>query len=296
MIGLPESGSFSIDGVASGESFDPSVLGLGSHTLRYEFNNGTCIGYDEITVNVVSDLTLVIDNLPSAVCSNSDPIELTSTPAGAVFSGQGVTGGNTFDPSQVTVGSTSVTATYSNGNCSATTSQAVVVNAAPSASFTYITDGSSVAFSNTSSNATGYSWNFGDASAQSIAMNPTHNYQESGSYTVELIATSESCGTDTFSVQLDYALGIESIHGIDMIQLYPNPTNGYVTLSFNSLQPQTFEVRIADASGRLLQMEALTNHIGKYSRVYDLSDKAQGVYIFTVSSERGSVNIRVVNQ
>jgi hypothetical protein len=111
-----------------------------------------------------------------------------------------------------------------------------------------------------------------------------------------LIATSESCGTDTFSVQLDYALGIESIHGIDMIQLYPNPTNGYVTLSFNSLQPQTFEVRIADASGRLLQMEALTNHIGKYSRVYDLSDKAQGVYIFTVSSERGSVNIRVVNQ
>jgi hypothetical protein len=296
MIGLPESGSFSIDGVASGESFDPSVLGLGSHTLRYEFNNGTCIGYDEITVNVVSDLTLAIDNLPSVVCSNSDPIELTSTPAGAIFSGQGVTGGNTFDPSQVTVGSTSITATYSNGNCSATTSQAVVVNAAPSASFTYITDGSSVAFSNTSSNATGYSWNFGDASAQSIAMNPTHNYQESGSYTVELIATSESCGTDTFSVQLDYALGIESIHGIDMIQLYPNPTNGYVTLSFNSLQPQTFEVRIADASGRLLQMEALTNHIGKYSRVYDLSDKAQGVYMFTVSSERGSVNIRVVNQ
>ena len=67
-------------------------------------------------------------------------------------------------------------------------------------------------------------------------------------------------------------------------------------LTINSLQQQTFEIRIADATGRLIQTEALRNYSGKFSKVYDLSDKAMGIYIFTVLSEQGSVNIRVVKE
>ncbi len=294
MIGLPALGTFLIDGVASGASFDPAVAGLGSHTLRYEFNNGTCTGFDEVTVNVVNNLSVTINNLPATICSKDDPILLTSTPAGAVFSGQGVIGGNTFDPSQVTVGSHSITATYSNGNCSATASQSIVVNPEPTASFNYSANGSSVVFSNTSSNATSYSWNFGDGSAPSTATNPTHNYSSNGSYTIQLTASSANCGDATFSVQLELSVGIGSIDGVDMIQLYPNPTSGNVMLSFNSLNQQSFEVRITDATGRLIQTEALTNYVGKFNKMFDLSDKAKGVYIFTVSSEKGSINFRVV--
>ena len=302
LTGVPAGGTFYIEppipGALAENVLVPSLLSVGSYDVTYmpDYLYNGCSETVTQTVVIAEVPSVTIDPIATALCSNDDPIVLTSTPAGAVFSGEGVIGGNTFDPSQVTVGSTSITATYSNDNCSATASQSIVVNAEPAASFNYIFNSSNVEFSNTSLNATSYSWNFGDSTALSTETNPTYNYQSNGSYTVELIATSESCGADTFSVQLDYTLGIGSINGTDRIQLYPNPTNGYVTLSFNSLQQQTFEVRIADASGRLLQTEALTNHIGKFSRAYDLSDKAQGVYIFTVSSEMGSVNFRVVSE
>ncbi len=294
MVGTPALGTFSIDGTPSGSTFDPATAGIGSHILRYEFDNGTCVGFDEVTVNVVDNLTVTINNLPATICSKDDPILLSSTPAGAVFSGAGVIGGNTFDPSQVTVGSHTITATYSNGNCTAVATQTIVVNPEPVASFNYSANGSTVVFSNSSINATSYSWNFGDNSGLSTATNPTHTYSANGSYTIELTASSADCGTSTFTVQLELSVGIGSIEGVDMIQLYPNPTSGNVMLAFNSLNQQSFEVRITDATGRLIQTDAFTNYMGKFNKMYDLSDKAKGVYLFTVSSEKGSINFRVV--
>ncbi len=47
----------------------------------------------------------------------------------------------------------------------------------------------SVTFINTSVNAASYEWDFGDATAVSSAIAPTHIYQASGNYTVKLTAT-----------------------------------------------------------------------------------------------------------
>ncbi|HBB93546.1 MAG TPA: hypothetical protein DC042_17940 [Bacteroidales bacterium] len=47
-----------------------------------------------------------------------------------------------------------------------------------------------ISFSNQSTDAVSYLWDFGDDSA-STAMNPTHIYQKSGTYTVTLTATGE---------------------------------------------------------------------------------------------------------
>jgi Zn-dependent metalloprotease len=56
-------------------------------------------------------------------------------------------------------------------------------------------------FNNYSSNATSYSWNFGDG-ATSTQANPSHTYTVAGDYTVTLQVTS-SCGTDT-KTEVDY--------------------------------------------------------------------------------------------
>jgi len=53
-----------------------------------------------------------------------------------------------------------------------------------------------VNFTNTSSNVTSYSWNFGDGSPTSTETSPSHQYTATGTYTVTLTATS-SCGSDT---------------------------------------------------------------------------------------------------
>jgi len=69
------------------------------------------------------------------------------------------------------------------------------------AGFTYSFSGSNppltVNFSNTSTNATGWAWDFGDGTT-STAENPSHTYSSSGDYTVKLIA-SGAINTDSTS-------------------------------------------------------------------------------------------------
>jgi hypothetical protein len=290
LIGTPALGTFSGPGV-SGSTFNPADAGVGTHTIVYQFDNGTCIGSNAVVVTVTDNIALSF-NLPSSVCSNDDPFVLTSTPSGATFSGIGVFG-QTFSPQAAGVGSHTITATYNTGTCFATVTQSITVNPAPVASFSYSANGANVSFSNGSVNASSYSWNFGDGQT-SAAVNPSHTYTTNGSYTITLVASSASCGSDTFTVNIELSVGIGSIEGVDMIQLYPNPTEGNVNLSFNSLLAQSFEVRITDAVGRLIESENVNNYAGKYAKVYSLENLADGVYTFTVSSEKGAVNFRVV--
>jgi len=65
------------------------------------------------------------------------------------------------------------------------------------ADFTSSTNGATTVFTNTSSNANTYHWDFGDGST-SNQENPTHIYANDGTYTVTLTA-SNSCGTSTFT-------------------------------------------------------------------------------------------------
>lgn len=91
--------------------------------------------------------------------------------------------------------SASLTVSNSVGNNTATQNNLVTVSTTPTAGFTNSANGSTVAFSNTSSNATSYSWNFGDGNT-STAASPSHTYANNGSYTVVLSATN-ACGTVT---------------------------------------------------------------------------------------------------
>ncbi|HOW29940.1 MAG TPA: PKD domain-containing protein [Bacteroidales bacterium] len=66
--------------------------------------------------------------------------------------------------------------------------------------FSYITDGFKVNFTNFSTNATDYSWDFGDQSEPSILSNPVHVFPQKGQYLVTLTAkmgTATSTFTDT---------------------------------------------------------------------------------------------------
>ncbi|WP_025740207.1 PKD domain-containing protein [Aquimarina pacifica] len=60
----------------------------------------------------------------------------------------------------------------------------------PTASFTNVVDFLEVTFTNTSEDATSYSWDFGDSSGTSTDENPVYTYATDGTYEVELTATS----------------------------------------------------------------------------------------------------------
>jgi len=73
---------------------------------------------------------------------------------------------------------------------------------APEAAFSYKAtgDGRTIEFTNQSTNATSYSWDFGDGQT-STEVNPVHIYASFGEFTVTLTATGEG-GTNTFTYKI----------------------------------------------------------------------------------------------
>lgn len=73
----------------------------------------------------------------------------------------------------------------------------ITIGQGPTAAFTNNVVANVVDFSNTSANATSYSWTFGDGMT-SASPNPSHAYSAIGQYQVTLTATN-SCGSTTFT-------------------------------------------------------------------------------------------------
>ncbi|HRG57304.1 MAG TPA: T9SS type A sorting domain-containing protein [Bacteroidia bacterium] len=130
----PIGGTFTGNGVI-GNSFDPSIAGVGTHEIIYSvtFANG-CIGYDTINI-IVNDLPQIIFTMPSQTCINGSNITLnTGLPVGGTYSGNGVTG-NIFSPTLAGVGTSVITYTYTDVNsCTNFDTSSIVVNALPTVS------------------------------------------------------------------------------------------------------------------------------------------------------------------
>ncbi len=72
----------------------------------------------------------------------------------------------------------------------------------PTAGFTSVANFLEVTFTNTSEDATSYSWDFGDSSGTSTEENPIYTYAAAGTYDVELTATSGDGVENTFSMSV----------------------------------------------------------------------------------------------
>lgn len=181
---------------------NPDVLGSGCNYVDNGLNLGGPLsgaGLDNCIFQSITFPTI----LASGVCQNQFSISDTTDVLSVNW--------NFGDPSSSSNTSTSYNPTHAFTSTGTYTVQAILnyicfsdtltltVNATGSAiaQFTSsIGNCDSVAiFSNGSSNATSYFWDFGD-SAASIASNPTHTYSGVGTYTVTLIA-SGTCGNDT---------------------------------------------------------------------------------------------------
>jgi PKD repeat protein len=81
------------------------------------------------------------------------------------------------------------------------------------ANFSFVidaTDKGKVTFTNSSTDATSVSWNFGDGTAASTDSNPVHTYVESGTYEVTLTATGADTKTSVKKQSVEIDLPVES--------------------------------------------------------------------------------------
>ncbi len=134
LLGSPVGGLFDGNGITNtaNGTFDPSVAGVGIHTITYTYEdeNG-CSDFASIDVQVL-ELPVVSISDPGSFCINDDPVQLSGSPMGPMgeFSGNGITDNSgTFDPVIAGIGTHTITFTYTDDdNCSNSTTIDLEVN------------------------------------------------------------------------------------------------------------------------------------------------------------------------
>lgn len=215
----------------TGNTFDPSLAGVGNHKITYNIINQDCSDSDTADITVVDIPHISMDRVGIQYI-NSTPVILNATPAGGSFTGDGVSG-NVFNPGQAGLGMHVVQyQTLPNRfGCIAsdTIHIRVVTKPPPEANFDADSSGCTpftLKFSNKSSYGESYIWDFGD-NIFSTEENPSHTYYVPGNYIVKLTV---------------YNISGESTHS-GIINVYQRPTsifNAYPTNVVNNQQVVVF--------------------------------------------------------
>lgn len=108
----PAGGTWEGAGVTPEGVFSPT--NVGQVTLTYSYTENGCTGTDDVILNV-TDPTPADAGLDEDICLGASTINLIGTPLGGTWTGQDVTIDGVFTPS--TIGNTTLTYFFGNGNC-----------------------------------------------------------------------------------------------------------------------------------------------------------------------------------
>jgi hypothetical protein len=129
--GSPVGGTYFGTGVTA-SVFNPSVAGVGTHSLGYAYTNAAGCGdtaYQTIVVN--PSPTVDFTGLATNICKNGGNLTLTGNPVGGTFSGNGISG-NVFSPSTAGAGNHAILYSYTNtSGCIGQKSKSITVNPNP---------------------------------------------------------------------------------------------------------------------------------------------------------------------
>lgn len=266
------------------------TVGSGTYSVLVTDPSG-CNDRDTITVttNVPPVVTVSQD---TAICPGGTA---TLTAAGA----QTYLWSNNTTGATITVSPSNNTSYYATGTdangCQASDVVIVTMLTSANAQFTYSLSGVTAAFTNQSTGAYSYSWNFGDASPTNNTQNPTHVYTTNGTYTITLTVTGE-CGTDTYTQVITITqVGVQDEDIANTLSIYPNPNNGQFTVSFESGEAKDVTVSLSDVAGRVITSVEQKN-VTSFSQQMGSEELADGVYFVNITTNEGVVTRKIVVQ
>lgn len=146
-----------------------------------------------------------------------------------------------------------------------------------------------------SENAVSYAWDFGDGNTGN-GVNPTHDYLQNGTYTVELVVTGVCGDTDTSSYDITIAgISVDEFTFSGNINLFPNPTTGIVNIEVETPSYGGAELKLTSLAGRVLRTESLEDN-NSWNVQWDLAELPAGVYLLQIQTLDGQTIQRIVRQ
>jgi hypothetical protein len=275
-----------------------TVTASGAYSVVTTDTNSCTATSNTITTSVSNAPTPTISaNSAVAFCSG-DSVEITATAADTyLWSNNATTQSIVVKAS----GTYSVTVTNADAcdGVGASNNISVTVTPTPVATFTSAPAGSSyeIAFTNSSTNATSYLWNFGNGQT-SILPAPTHTYASNGNFTVTLTATNGGCTDVSTGTVNIIGVGLKEVtSAVESIRLFPNPNNGVATLQIFSSNAEVVELSLTDLSGKVLLNNTLDLTSGTNQFNINTSDFGAGIYLMQIRNAAFHQSLRmVVNQ
>ncbi|MCX6291932.1 MAG: T9SS type A sorting domain-containing protein [Bacteroidetes bacterium] len=184
--------------------------------------------------------------------------------------------------------------TNNNGGCQLHDTVHVSVFNQPTAAFSFSITGHTVHFTNNSTGAVSYFWDFGDGSF-SVSTSPTYTFTSDSTYYVTLIANSGTCDPDTV-VHAIVVSGIGELVSNEGISLTPNPAINQAVLQFFSNQP-VVTLQIYNSLGEKIREKNIqTNGNREVKEVLDLSTYPSGIYMIHLNTGKNNIVRKLIKQ
>jgi hypothetical protein len=284
LLPVSPGGVFSGPGV-SGTFFDPSVAGIGEHTVVYDINLGDCQSETAIATTVLLGPDASFTGLFNEYCIDADIVsELICVNTPADFSGPGVSG-NEFNAQSAGVGEHTVTCSYTDAfGCTGTSTQTVTVNPLPVVDITVAGDLTSATVAQ--QGATYQWWSCdtelpvdGATAEDFIITDPSQN----GNYACWV--TLNGCDDRSECV----LLLIESVDELEQnwaAGFYPNPATSDLTVWSST----PVSVSIYNSLGALV----ISQRVNAVNHTLDIAELQQGLYQVVLQTNDGKQSAQLL--
>lgn len=272
-----------------------------------------CEATDQLVINTYPQLNAAFSGPTNATLGTSISFQDQTTPAVNSWIwnfGDGTSINTQQNPSHVfaQVGMRPVFMVASNGICSDTAYSEVDVQwdcpqIGLTAGFTTNTDTvvlsglGNVHLTNTSTNADQYLWDFGDGTGVDPTANPIHVYSEEGTYTITLTAINYNCTTTTTQsiIVEEFGVGIGEILSDEHLNVYPNPNTGLFTVDLELNEASEIAIELNNILGQEVYQHTLPKQ-QHWRKEFDLNSYVKGVYVLSISTNKGTLQRRIILQ
>lgn len=265
-----------------------AAAGFYTVSLTVDDGNGATTKIDSAHVSIVANpVTPVTLTGSISVCPNST--ETYSVPSsGASYTWtlpSGWSGSSTNNSISTTVGITGGNVEVTADNiCGSSAPQVLAVNVMSSAiaSFTSTNAGNTENFTSSSTNATSWSWDFGDGGT-STQENPSHTYTSNGNFSVELCA-GNTCDTNCTTQSITIlTVGVSELSG-SAISIYPNPTKNNIFIDglYGDNTIKNKEIKIVDVLGKVVFRSIVNSPL----YTIDVSSFNKGLYFISLDNNK----------
>ncbi|MCH2020965.1 MAG: PKD domain-containing protein [Saprospiraceae bacterium] len=149
------------------------------------------------------------------------------------------------------------------------------------ANFSSVINGGTVIFTDNSTGATNWNWDFGDGNTSTV-QNPIHTYTNSNG--PHIVSLSINNGTCTVYDSISLSVGIEEIADDLQLVIAPNPATNTTRISFNQALPEDLNIELINTEGKLMIKTIIT--AGNSSISLDINSLPPNMYFIRLTTNK----------